>query len=74
METVKIYTYTIIRVATEEFSDKVPYCTGIVEFPSGKREAALIHGYEDGMNVNIGQEVYFLGQLENGLLRVSFTK
>lgn len=72
METVKIYTFSIIRVATEDFADKVPYCTGIIEYPNGERKAAFIDGYKDGMNVSIGQEVQFLGKLENGLLSVSF--
>lgn len=72
MENVKIYSYTIVRFASTDFADKVPYCSGIVEFSNGDRKAALIVGYEEGMDINIGQEVKFLGKGEDGLLKYSF--
>lgn len=74
MAKAKIYTFTVIRVATEDFLDKVPYCSGIIEFENGDRRAVLIEGYTEGMDVHIGQEVECFGEGEDGLLKAAFIK
>lgn len=52
-----IYTYSIVRSAIENFTDKCPYCAAILEGPDGNRFPVLLDGYQDGMNVTIGQTV-----------------
>lgn len=57
MENPKIYTYSILFSSTEEFKDKVPYVSAILETKDGQRFASLLAGYAPGMDVRIGQEV-----------------
>lgn len=57
MGTVEIFSYSIVRSASEQFKTKTPYVTAIVSDLSGVRFPALIEGYIDGMVVAIGQKV-----------------
>jgi len=57
-EKAKVYTYTVINSASEEFKDKVPYVVAVLENKNG-RFASFIEGYKDGINVDIGMEVEF---------------
>ncbi|MDR1241235.1 MAG: OB-fold domain-containing protein [Deltaproteobacteria bacterium] len=61
MDKAKIYTYSILFASTEEFKDRVPYLTAILEKPDGKRFASLIAGWNAGTRVEIGQEVHSSG-------------
>lgn len=53
----KIFTYTVVRSSTAEFSGRVPYCTAILEGEGGVRFPALLEGYRDGDPVAVGQTV-----------------
>lgn len=57
MKNPKIYTYSILYSTTEAFADRLPYVTAILEQEDGSRFAALLEGYESGMEIGIGQEV-----------------
>lgn len=61
-----IYTYSIVYSSTEEFKDKTPYLTAILENGKGERFASLVDGYKDGMAVAVGQEVKYTGADESG--------
>lgn len=54
----RIYTYSIVYSAAEQFQDRTPYCSAILEDETGARFAALLADYADGMEVQIGQAVY----------------
>lgn len=54
----KIFTYTIINVASEDFQDKVPYMVALVE-DGGKKIFTRIDNYEAGKEVTIGMDVEF---------------
>ena len=56
----KIYTYTIVRSASEDFVDKVPYAIAVLEDQNGKKFSSRIEGYKENMNVAVGHEVSFL--------------
>ena len=60
----KIFTYSILRSSTEAFADRLPYCSAILELEDGRRVAALLDGYVDGMTVEIGMEVKNVGTAE----------
>lgn len=61
----KIYTYSIVRSATEAFQDKVPYVIAVVETSVG-RHLARIEGYQEKTPVEIGMEVAFSRVDEGG--------
>ena len=60
----KIFTYSILRSSTEAFADRLPYCSAILELEDGSHVAALLEGYEDGMNVYVGMPVKEIKQNE----------
>ncbi|SES87456.1 Zn-ribbon domain-containing OB-fold protein [Anaerobranca gottschalkii] len=55
----RLYTYTIVNVPTEKFKGQTPYLIGIVE-EGENRVLSKIEGYEEGKNINIGDEVDFV--------------
>lgn len=61
----KIFTYTIINVASEDFQDKVPYMVAVVE-ENGRKIFTRIDNYEVGKEISIGMEVEFSRIDENG--------
>lgn len=61
-----IYSFSIVRSSTPEFAERVPYCSAILENESGERFAALLDGYTDGMDVQVGQEVRETGTSPDG--------
>lgn len=65
MSNPKIFTYTIVRKSTEAFSDRVPYCTAILELGDGSRTSALLNGYHEGMDISIGMCVTPCGTPEH---------
>ena len=53
-----IYSYTVMRSSTLDFQDKVPYLAAILKDDNtGFRQTEFIHGYEDGMEIHIGDTV-----------------
>lgn len=66
MTSAKIYSFAILRSATDAFADKVPYCCALLELEDGSRISALLEGYYDGMAVSIGQTVTSVGKDANG--------
>ncbi len=62
----KIYTYSVLFSSSEEFKDKVPYVSAILETPDGGRFPNLLSGYKPDMEVRIGQEVKATGQGPDG--------
>lgn len=61
----KIYTYSIVHSATEAFQDKVPYVIAVVENSDG-RHLARIEGYNEKTPVEIGMEVAFSRDDQDG--------
>ena len=57
MEKTTIYTYSVLFSSTEEFKDKTPYISAILEKENGERFASLVEGYTDGIAISVGQEV-----------------
>jgi len=57
MEKPIIYSFAVVRSSSEQFKDKTPYVTAILENEAGVRFPALVEGYTDGMEVSIGQTV-----------------
>ena len=57
MEEYTIYTYTVIRVPTDEFKEMAPYMMAILEDGNGERFMARVEGYVDGMDIQIGRKV-----------------
>lgn len=64
IERATIYSYSIVHSSTEEFKDKTPYVTAVLE-AGGLRFAAFVAGYTPGVEVKIGQEVVLIGQEED---------
>lgn len=62
MKTASIYTYSVLYSSTEDFKDKTPYLTAILQDAEGNRFASLVEGFSDGMEIAIGQEVYCTGR------------
>lgn len=54
----KIYTYTVIYTAAEDFKDKTPYAVGILDSGNDKF-AAFIDGYREGVDIGVGKEVEY---------------
>lgn len=71
MEPVKIYTYSLLLSASEDFKDRVPYVCAILERSNGERFASLLDGYQDGTTIEIGQRVHCTGRDASG--RESFS-
>ncbi|MTI17741.1 OB-fold domain-containing protein [Rhodobacteraceae bacterium RKSG542] len=61
-----LYTYSVVYSSTEDFKDKTPYLTAILEDENGDRFASLVEGYEDGCDVCVGQEIKRIGEDANG--------
>ena len=61
-----IYSYTVIRSTTEQFVPKLPYVVAVLEAADGARFTAFVEGYEDGMEIKIGQAVTFSHEDEAG--------
>lgn len=61
----KIYTFTVITSAAEDFRDKVPYAIAVVE-EENRKALAFIEGYSDDMKIAVGQEVEFIRNDERG--------
>jgi len=53
----KIYSFAVMRSASLDFQDKVPYLTAILEDENGNRKSEFVHGYVDGMTININDRV-----------------
>ena len=53
----KIYSYSVLRSTSLDFQDKVPYLAAILEDEQGKRTSEFVHGYVDGMTININDPV-----------------
>lgn len=51
----EILTYTIIRTPPEGF-DGAPYCVAIVD-NNGTKETVRVSGYEDGLEISVGDAV-----------------
>lgn len=60
-----IYTYSIVRSATEAFKHKVPYVVALVD-DGGERRACLLEGYAEGVPVSIGMVVGYSHDDERG--------
>ena len=52
----KIYTYSIVYSAAENFRERTPYVVAVVEDETG-RYLARIEGYDNNANIQIGMEV-----------------
>ncbi len=61
-----IYTYSILYSTFPAFTDKLPYVSAILEREDGTKFPSLLEGFNEGMEVEIGQEAKFLGMDENG--------
>lgn len=66
MKNPKIYTYSILYSTFPIFTEKLPYVSAILEREDGVRFPSLLEGFTEGMEVNIGQEVKYLGTNEEG--------
>jgi len=71
MENPVIFTYSILYSSTDEFVDKIPYVSCILEQEDGFRFASLLEGFVEGMDIKIGQEVKYIGEDEQGKVRYS---
>ncbi len=60
----KIYTYTVINVASEEFVDQVPYAVAVVDDGENKF-FTRIENYRADREIKIGMEVEFSRYDEN---------
>ncbi|SMC60363.1 OB-fold domain-containing protein [Papillibacter cinnamivorans] len=66
MEQATIYTYSVVYSASEQFRDKTPYVTAILESGNGERFPAFLEGYEEGRVIRVGQPVWLCGTNEKG--------
>ena len=53
----KIYTYSIVYSAAENFRDQTPYVVAVVEDDEKSRYLARVESYDNTMNIQIGMEV-----------------
>jgi uncharacterized OB-fold protein len=60
-----IFTYSVVHSGTEAFKDKTPYVVALVEENQGIR-LARIEGYTEGKLINVGMDVEFFAEDENG--------
>lgn len=58
MEQATIYTYSVVYSSSEQFKDKTPYVTAILESGNGERFPAFLEGYDEGQEIWIGQTVW----------------
>ncbi|NBJ17045.1 MAG: OB-fold domain-containing protein [Dehalobacter sp. 4CP] len=61
----KIYTFSILSAASEDFVAKLPYVIAIIE-SDGKRFLTRIDNYNENMKIEVGSEVELAGE-ENGV-------
>ncbi|WNF36507.1 OB-fold domain-containing protein [Bacillaceae bacterium IKA-2] len=61
----KIYTYTVIHIGSVEHSKRVPYLMAVVE-DEQSRFLTRVEGYSKDQVIQIGMEVEFLKNNENG--------
>lgn len=69
----KIYTYSIIYAAAEDFKDHTPYVAAVVEV-EGKKALTLLEGYIKDQPVEIGMEVEFSRLDNNGKALYKFIR
>ena len=65
-ETATIYSFTRVFVAAEQFADKAPYYSAIVEKDDGERFPVFIINVADDKDIAIGRKVTFDSLDENG--------
>lgn len=65
-KTAKIYTYTVVRAPAKAFAEKAPFAIGVLENDGEPKFSAFIEGYKDGMEINVGDIVYFSHTDEKG--------
>ncbi len=63
MEFPKIYSYTVIRTATADFADLVPYCAVLIEMSDGSKKEVLLDEYSDDMEIRIGTPVKLVDEV-----------
>jgi len=71
MKKTVIYTWSILYSTFPVFSERIPYVSAILLREDGTRFSSLLEGYQDGMEVYIGQEVRYLGTDAQGRERYS---
>ncbi|MDE5414921.1 Zn-ribbon domain-containing OB-fold protein [Alkalihalobacterium chitinilyticum] len=64
-ERAKIYTYSVIHVASVEFSEKVPYVVAVIE-DGNRKLLTRVEGYSQDQQIEIGMEVVYKTEDENG--------
>jgi uncharacterized OB-fold protein len=65
-DTATVYTYTNVFVATEQFQDRAPYCSAVLEDEEGERFTAFIIGVTADAPVEVGKKVKFHSLDSNG--------
>ena len=60
-----IFTYSIVHSGTDAFKDKTPYVVALVAENQGI-SLARVEGYTEGKLINVGMEVEFFAEDENG--------
>lgn len=63
MNEYKIFSHTMVRTTTVEYSDMVPYCAVLLEDENGEKFPAILDGVKDGDEVAIGMKVVKDGEL-----------
>ena len=57
MKNLKLYSYSVIKSASIEFKDRVPYYCAILEDEKGARSVRLLEDYKNGKKIVIGQKI-----------------
>lgn len=60
-----IFTYSVVHSGTDAFKDKTPYVVALVTENQGI-SLARVEGYAEGKLINVGMEVEFFAEDENG--------
>ena len=60
-----IFTYSVVHSGIEAFKDKTPYVVALVEENQGI-SLARVEGYTEGKLINVGMDVEFFAEDENG--------
>ena len=60
-----IFTYSVVHSGTDAFKDKTPYVVALVTENQGI-SLARVEGYTEGKFINVGMEVEFFAEDENG--------
>jgi uncharacterized OB-fold protein len=68
-KTFTIYSFTQIFVAAEQFQERVPYYSAIIEGDDGKRRPSFIIDVKEDDAVKIGEKVRFDSYDENGQMQ-----